>query len=59
VDYISLKSTIVYDPFPTPFIDEVIDQVAGNEAYFFTDGFLGYHQVRIAEEDKKKNTFTT
>jgi hypothetical protein len=31
----------------------------GREAYSFTDGFFGYHQVRIAEEDKKKTTFTT
>lgn len=31
----------------------------GNEAYSFTDGFSGYHQVRIAKEDKRKMTFTT
>lgn len=27
--------------------------------YSFTDGFSGYHHVRIAEEDKTKTTFTT
>jgi hypothetical protein len=59
VDYKSLNSACVHDPFPTPFSDEVLDQVAGNEAYSFTDGFSGYHQVRIVEEDKKKTTFTT
>jgi hypothetical protein len=59
VDYMSLNSACVHDPFPTPFSDEVLDQVAGNEAYSFTDGFFGYHQVRIAEEDKKNTTFTT
>jgi hypothetical protein len=32
--------------------------VARNEAYSFIDGFSGYHQVIIAEEDKKKTTFT-
>jgi hypothetical protein len=38
----------------------VLDQVAGKETYYFTDGFLGYYQVRITEEDKKKTTtFTT
>jgi hypothetical protein len=47
----------VHDPFPTPFTDEVLEQVAGKESYSFTDGFLGYHQVRIVEEDKKKTTF--
>jgi hypothetical protein len=59
VDYRSLNSTCVHDPFPTPFSDEVLDQVVGNEAYSFTDGFSGYHQVRIVEEDKRKTTFTT
>ena len=42
-----------------PFSDEVLDNVAENEAYSFIDGFLGYHQVRIAKEDKRKTTFTT
>jgi hypothetical protein len=47
----------VYDPFPTPFTDEVLEQVAGKQEYSFTDGFSRYHQVRITEEDKKKTTF--
>jgi hypothetical protein len=59
VDYRSLNISFVHDPFPTPFSDEVLDQVAGNEAYSFTDGFFRYHLVRIIEEDKKKTTFTT
>jgi hypothetical protein len=59
VDYKSLNSACVHDPFPTPFTDEVLEQVAGKESYSFTDGFLGYHQVRIVEEDKKKTTFIT
>jgi hypothetical protein len=59
VDYISLNSTCVHDPFPTPFTNEVLEQVLRKEAYSFKDGFLGYHQVRIAEEDKKKITFIT
>jgi hypothetical protein len=47
----------VHDPFLTPFSDKVLDQVMGREAYSFTDGFYGYHQVRIEEVDKKKTTF--
>jgi hypothetical protein len=49
----------MHEPFPTPFIDEVLEQVVGKESYSFIDGFLGYHQVRIAEEDKRKTTFIT
>jgi hypothetical protein len=49
----------VNDPFPTPFTDEVLEQVMGKESYSFTDGFSGYHQVKISEEDKKKTKFIT
>jgi hypothetical protein len=45
VVYQSLNVACVHDPFPTPFSDEVLDQVVGNQAYSFTDGFFEYHQV--------------
>jgi hypothetical protein len=57
VDYKSLNSSCVHDPFPTPFTNEVLEQVARKESYSFIDGFLGYHQVRIVEDEKKKTTF--
>jgi hypothetical protein len=47
------------NPFPTPFIDEVLENVGGQEAYSFTDGFSGYHQIKIAPEDRYKTTFST
>jgi hypothetical protein len=33
VDYSSLKLDYVHNPFPTPFSDEVLNQLVGNEAY--------------------------
>jgi len=59
LDYENLNSSCVHDPFSTPFSEEVLDQVVGKEVYSFTDGFSGYHQVRIMEEDRRKATFTT
>ena len=47
----------VHDPFPTPFSDEILDNVGGQEAYSFTDGFSRYHQIRIVPEDRIKTTF--
>jgi hypothetical protein len=48
----------LHDPFPTPFIDEVLDNVGGQEVYSFTDGFLGYHQIMIAKEYHHKAKFS-
>jgi putative transposase len=48
----------LHDPFPAPFIDEVLDNVGGQEAYSFNDRFSGYHQIKIALEDKYKTTFS-
>jgi hypothetical protein len=48
VDLRKLNDSCLYNPFPTPFTDEVLENVGGQEAYSFTDGFPGYHQIRIA-----------
>jgi hypothetical protein len=37
---------------------EVLENVGGQEAYSFTDGFSGYHQIRIALEYRHKTTFS-
>ena len=50
---------ISVDPFPTPFTYEVLENVGGWEAYSFIDGFQGYHQIKIAPEDRSKTTFAT
>ena len=49
VDFLELNKVTLTDPFPTPFTDEMLNEVARHECYSFTDGFLGYNQVRIAE----------
>jgi len=59
IDLRKLNDACVTDPFPTPFTDEVLDNVGGQEAYSFTDGFSGYHHIMIAKEDRHKTTFVT
>ena len=59
VDLIKLNDVCMHDPFPTPFTDEVLEGVGGQEMYSFTNGFLGYHQIQIAKEDCHKTTFVT
>lgn len=43
MDLRKLNDACVNDPFLTPFTDEVLENVGGQEAYSFMDGFLGYH----------------
>jgi hypothetical protein len=43
VDLRMLNYACLHDPFPTPCIDEVLENVEGQEAYSFTNEFLGYH----------------
>ena len=59
MDLRKLNETCVHNPFPTPFTDEVLENVGSQEAYSFTDGFSGYHQINIALKDRSKTTFTT
>ena len=58
VDLRKLDDAFLHDPFPTPFTYEVLDNVGGWEAYSFTDRFSGYHQIKIAPEDRYKTTFS-
>ena len=59
VDLRKLNDASIHDPFPTPFTDEVLDNMGGQEAYSFTDGFSRYHQIRSHEEDIHKTNFAT
>ena len=44
---------------PPPYVDTILDEVAGHEMYSFMDGFLGYNRIKLAPEDKEKITFIT
>ena len=51
VDYKPLNAATKRDHFPLPFQDEILNEVAGHERYIVCDGYSGYFQIRIAEED--------
>ena len=59
VDLRKLNDACMHDPFPTPFTDEVLEGIGGQEMYSFTNGFSGYQQIRIAKENRHKTTFVT
>ncbi|KAK8681657.1 hypothetical protein V6N13_054059 [Hibiscus sabdariffa] len=58
MDYRKLNKATKKDHLPLPFIDQMLDRLAGKEFYYFLDGYSGYNQIAIAPEDQEKTTFT-
>ena len=58
IDYRKLNAGTRKDHFPLPFVDQMLERVAGHEFYCFLDGYSGYNQIEIALEDQEKTTFT-
>nr|GEU68022.1 reverse transcriptase domain-containing protein [Tanacetum cinerariifolium] len=58
IDYRKLNEATRKDHFPLPFMDQMLERLAGNEYYCFLDGFLGYFQIPIDLKDQEKTTFT-
>ncbi|KAK8935602.1 hypothetical protein KSP39_PZI013848 [Platanthera zijinensis] len=58
MDYRKLNKATRKDHFPLPFLDQVLDKLAGNDFYCFLDGYSGYNQITIDPADQEKTTFT-
>nr|GEY44475.1 reverse transcriptase domain-containing protein [Tanacetum cinerariifolium] len=58
IDYRKLNEATRKDHFPLPFMDQMLERLAGNEFYCFLDGFVGYFQIPIDPKDQEKTTFT-
>jgi hypothetical protein len=59
IDFIKLNVDTKKDPYPLPFIDEMLNTVAGYEAHSFLDGYSRYHQISIILDNRYKTTFVT
>jgi len=51
IDYRKLNSATRKDHFSLPFLDQMLERLAGRAYYCFLDGYSGYTQVPIAPED--------
>ncbi|KAL4308684.1 hypothetical protein GQ457_01G018430 [Hibiscus cannabinus] len=58
MDYQKLNKATRKDHFALPFIDQMLDRLAGKQLYCFLDGYSGYNRIAIAPEDQSKTTFT-
>ncbi|GKF17774.1 hypothetical protein Tco_0062692 [Tanacetum coccineum] len=55
IDYRKLNEATCKDHFPLPFMDQMLERLAGNEFYCFLDGFS---EIPIDPKDQEKTTFT-
>ena len=58
VDYRKLNLSTRKDHFRLPFMDQMLERLAGKSFYCFLDGYSGYNQIVINPEDQEKTTFT-
>nr|GFA22790.1 DNA-directed DNA polymerase [Tanacetum cinerariifolium] len=58
IDYHKLNEATRKDHFPLPFMDQMLERLAGNQYYCFLEGFSGYFQIPIDPKDQEKTTFT-
>nr|GFB78024.1 reverse transcriptase domain-containing protein [Tanacetum cinerariifolium] len=58
IDYRKLNEATRKDHFLLPFMDQMLERLAGNQYYCFLDGFSGYFQIPIDPKDQEKTTFT-
>ena len=49
--YRKLNTAIRKDHHPLPFINQMLDRLAGHSHSCFLDGYFGYNQIAIAPED--------
>ncbi|GJW48544.1 putative reverse transcriptase domain-containing protein [Tanacetum coccineum] len=59
IDYRELNKLTVKNRYPLPRIDDLFDQLQGSSVYSKIDLRLGYHQLRVREEDISKSAFRT
>jgi ribonuclease HI len=59
IDYTSLNKACPKDPYPLPHIDQIVDSTSGCDLLSFLDAYSGFHQIRMAKEDRRHTAFVT
>jgi hypothetical protein len=57
VDFRNLNRASKKDNYPVPPMEKLLQTVSGSDIFSLLDGFSGYNQVLVSEEDHLKTTF--
>jgi len=58
IDYRKLNQATGKDHFPLPFMDQMLERLAGKAYYCFLDDYSGYNQIIVDPQDQEKTAFT-
>jgi hypothetical protein len=59
IDYTNLNKVCTKDPYPLPRIDQIVDSTSGYDLLSFIDAYSGFHQIKMARDDRKHTVFVT
>jgi hypothetical protein len=59
IDYTNLNKACPKDPYPLPRIDQIVDSTSGCDLLSFIDAYSGFHQIKMARDDRKHTAFVT
>src|ERR1043165_9202344 len=59
IDYRPQNLATIKNKYPLPRINDLYDQLGGSSVFSKMDLRLGYHQIKIRNEDLPKTAFTT
>jgi hypothetical protein len=57
VDYKDINKACPKENYPTPLVDQIIEDCAGTEIFSLMDGFFSYNQINILLADQHKTAF--
>jgi hypothetical protein len=59
IDYTNLNKVCPKDPYPLPRIDQIVDSTFGCDLLSFIDAYSGFHQIKMARDNRKHTAFVT
>src|SRR5215216_6540796 len=58
IDFRKLNKSTRKDHYPLPFIDQILERLSKHTHFCFLDGYSGFSQILVSQEDQEKTTFT-
>ena len=58
IDFRKVNKVTKKDHYPLPFIDQMLERLSKKTHFCFLDGYSGFSQIAVKQQDQQKTTFT-